>query len=81
MSNSEKLKIDVMLVLVGTFCGVVCYADDLCLMAPNRSSMEMMLKMCEEFATENNLQFSTDPDPAKSKSMCTLESTLQYSGG
>ena len=54
----------------GVFCGVVGYADDLCLMAPNRSSMEMMLRMCEEFATENNLQFSTDPDPAKSKSKC-----------
>ena len=32
--------------------------------------MEVMLRMCEEFAMENNLEFSTDPDPDKSKSKC-----------
>ena len=30
----------------------------------------MMLKCCEEFALEHNLEFSTDPSPAKSKSKC-----------
>ena len=50
--------------------GVVGYADDLCLLAPSRSAMEVMLRICEDFATENNLQFSTDPDPEKSKSNC-----------
>ena len=54
----------------GVYCGVVGYADDLCLLAPSRSAMEIMLRMCEDFATENNLQFSTDPDPEKSKSKC-----------
>ena len=54
----------------GVFCGVVGYADDLCLLAPNRSAMEIMLKICEDYAMQNNLEFSTDPDPKKSKSKC-----------
>ena len=29
-----------------------------------------MLSVCEEFAAENNLKFSTDPDPKKSKTKC-----------
>ena len=56
--------------LGGVFCGVTGYADDLLLLAPSRSAMETMLKICEEYAHENNLEFSTDPDPAKSKSKC-----------
>ena len=60
----------------GVYCGVVGYADDLCLMAPNRSSMEM----CEEFATENNLQFSTDPDPLQKAraSVCLCKDLRSY---
>ena len=56
--------------LGGVFCGVVGYADDLLLLAPSRSAMESMLKICEDYAGENNLEFSTDPDPVKSKSKC-----------
>ena len=52
------------------FCGVTGYADDLLLLAPSRSAMETMLRICEDYADENNLEFSTDPDPAKSKSKC-----------
>ena len=29
-----------------------------------------ILKICEQYATANNLEFSTDPDPQKSKSKC-----------
>ena len=54
----------------GVFCGVVGYADDLCLLAPNRRAMEVMLQVCEDYARNNNLEFSTDPDPKKSKSKC-----------
>ena len=32
--------------------------------------METMLGLCEEYVSENNLEFSTDPNPAKSKSKC-----------
>jgi hypothetical protein len=46
--------------LGGVFCGVVGYADDLLLLAPSRSAMATMLRICEEYATENNLEFSTE---------------------
>ena len=58
----------------GVFCGVVGYADDLLLMAPRRSGMKRMLTLCEDYAVENNLEFSTDPNPAKSKSKCIFMS-------
>ena len=32
--------------------------------------METMLRICEQYAAENNLEFSTDPNPDKSKSKC-----------
>ena len=54
----------------GWWFGAVCYADDLLLLAPARTAAVMMLECCEEFALEHNLQFSTDPSPAKSKSKC-----------
>ena len=34
----------------GLFMGVVVYADDVLLMAPNRSAMQVMLSKCEEYA-------------------------------
>ena len=58
----------------GVFCGVVGYADDLLLMTPSRSGMETMLRICEQYAAENNLEFSTDPNPDKSKSKCIFMS-------
>ena len=47
--------------------GAVVYADDLILLAPSRRAAQKMLKRCESFAQEHNIFFSTDPDPAKSK--------------
>ena len=47
--------------------GAVGYADDLILLAPSRGDAQKMLKRCESFAQEHNILFSTDPDPAKSK--------------
>ena len=52
------------------FCWAVGYADDILLLAPSRSAMATMLNICETYAEENNLEFSTDPDPVKSKSKC-----------
>ena len=52
----------------GLWIGAVAFADDLLLMAPNRSAMAKMLKICEDYGTKFNLQFSTDVDPSKSKS-------------
>lgn len=56
----------------GIFMGVVVYADDVLLMAPSRSAMQAMLKKCELYASKNNIMFSTDPDPGKSKTKCIL---------
>ena len=56
--------------LGNVFCGVVGYADDILLLAPSRSAMVQMLRICESYAEEHNLQFSTDADPIKSKSKC-----------
>ena len=44
------------------------------ILAPTRDSMELMLATCERFAQRNNLQFSTDPNPSKSKSKCIFVS-------
>ena len=50
------------------FLGVLAYADDLILLAPNRAAAAQMLGVCEAWARESNMLFSTDPDPKKSKS-------------
>ena len=51
----------------GVFVGVVGYADDLILLAPNRQAAQLMLQSCEKFCTTNNIQFSTHEDPSHSK--------------
>ena len=50
--------------------GAVGFCDDILLLAPTRDGMQLMLNTCESFAVRNNLQFSTDPNPAKSKTKC-----------
>ena len=54
----------------GVFMGVVVYAHDILLMAPNRCAMQEMLSKCELYANKNNIMFNTDHDPKKSKSKC-----------
>ena len=56
----------------GVFMGAMGYADDLVLLIHSRTAMQMMLQACEEFGTRNNLLFSTNPDPDKSKTKCVL---------
>ena len=56
--------------VAGLYYGVVGFCDDILLLAPSRDAMELMLATCEKFALMNNLRFSTDPNPAKSKSKC-----------
>ena len=51
--------------MAGLWVGAVGFADDLLLMAPSRSAMAKMLSICERYAAEMNLDFSTDPDPHK----------------
>jgi hypothetical protein len=54
--------------LAGLWVGTVGFVDDLLLMAASCSAMAKMLKVCEKYALNLNLFFSTDPDPKKSKS-------------
>ena len=54
----------------GAWVGAAGYADDLILLAPSRTAMQRMLRVCELYADEHNLQFSTDPEPSKSKTKC-----------
>ena len=54
----------------GLWIGACGFADDLLLLAPGRKGMEKMLEVCEEYASQHSLQFSTDPNPSKSKSKC-----------
>ena len=58
----------------GVYMGVVVYADDILLMAPNRVAMQAMLNICENYADRHNIMFSTDPVPSKSKTKCIFVS-------
>ena len=60
--------------LAGVFYGAVGFCDDILLLSPTRDAMEIMLATCERFAARNNLQFSTDPNPTKSKTKCIFVS-------
>ena len=53
--------------VAGVYMGAVGFCDDLLLLAPTRDAMQLMLDTCERFAIRNNLLFSTDPNPVKSK--------------
>ena len=54
----------------GWYYGAACFADDLFLLAPSRTAAVLMLETCEQYAMQHNLEFSTDPNPDKSKSKC-----------
>ena len=54
----------------GWWFGALGYADDLILLAPNREVLQSMLVVCQTYAREHNLVFSTDPVPSKSKTKC-----------
>lgn len=59
------------------FLGAASYCDDLLTIAPNRLAAQEMLAVCESWAEEYGVQFSTDEDPTKSKSKAIL---MQGSG-
>ena len=49
------------------FYGCLGYADDLLLLSSSRSGLQAMVKICESFAKEKHLKFSTNANPQKSK--------------
>ena len=52
------------------YVGILGYADDLYLLAPCIDGLQEMLSICEKYANDHNLKFSTDPNPNKSKTKC-----------
>ena len=54
----------------GKVTGAAGYADDNLLMSPLLSGLQKMMKICEQFVKEHNLQFSTNPIVKKSKTKC-----------
>ena len=51
----------------GEFCGIFGYSDDNCLLAPSLHALQEMLLICERYAADHDLKFSTDPNPKKCK--------------
>lgn len=58
--------------LQGIFLGIWVYADDIILMSPSRAGLQLMTNICENFASDNYLKFSTNIDVAKSKTKCII---------
>ena len=52
------------------FVGIIGYADDLFLMSPTLDGLQKMLRVCEHYAKDHNLRFSTNSNPKKSKTKC-----------
>ena len=61
----------------GVFLGAYGYADDVTLLAPSRQALQTMLDICQDFASSHSMQFSTDPNPSKSKTKCMLFSKVK----
>ena len=58
--------------------GAAMGADDIILMSPGRSSMKEMLKICQDYATDHNLQYSVDHNPAKSNNLKLYDENLPW---
>ena len=58
--------------VAGVWMGACAFADDIALLAPGRQVLQKMISECEIYGIENNLVFSTDPVPSKSKTKCLV---------
>ena len=50
--------------------GAFAYADDVILLSPTITGLQKMVDICQNHSQEYDLMFSSDPDPAKSKTIC-----------
>ena len=65
--------------VAGVWMGATGYADDLLLLAPVRSVLAEMVRVCEEYGKKHNMVFSMDSVPAKSKTKWEYWSWYQVS--
>ena len=54
----------------GEFMGIFGYADDNVLLSPTLDGLQNMLNICEQYAKEHNLSFSTNENINKCKMKC-----------
>ena len=54
------------------FLGIWIYADDIVLLAPSRQGLQAMVTLCENFANEMKLTFSTNAIIDKCKTKCIV---------
>ena len=54
----------------GDYVGILGYADYFFLLSPSIEGLQDMLKVCQDYALEHTLTFSTNPDPQNSKTKC-----------
>ena len=52
------------------FVGVAVYADDIALLSPSLDGLQDMINTCSKYTENHNLTFSTNENPAKSKTKC-----------
>ena len=52
------------------YLGIWVYADVIVLLAPTRNGLQEMTYICEKFAIQCKLKFSTNVNPSKSKTKC-----------
>ena len=57
-------------IIRGMWYGSFFYADDGTLLSTSIKGLQNMVTICESHADANDLMFSTDPVPAKSKTKC-----------
>ena len=62
----------------GCWVGALGYADDIILLAPNREVLQIMLRICESYAADHNLVFSTDTSKTKCMYFCSLPGKVKY---
>ena len=58
--------------IYGVFYGAIIYADDIFLLSASRTGLQVMIDLCQDFATKMNLKFGTNVNPDKSKTKCIV---------
>ena len=54
------------------YIGIWVYCDDIIVASASRQGLQSMVTVCEKFAAANNMKFSTNANPIKSKTKCII---------